>query len=69
MAAKTKKTAAKKAKAKPAAKPAVKVASKPAARKGNKDLVGCIVAYAQANPAVAVVGVIVVLVAFVLFFK
>ncbi|HEX2858771.1 MAG TPA: hypothetical protein VHP58_01000 [Alphaproteobacteria bacterium] len=68
MAAKTKKTAAK-AKAKPAAKPAAKVASKPAARKGNKDLVGCIVAYAQANPAVAVVGIIVLLVAFVLFIK
>jgi hypothetical protein len=65
MAAK-KKTA--KAKSKSAARPAAKAAPRAAARKG-KDPVSNFIAYAQANPAVAVVGIIVVVVALILLCK
>jgi hypothetical protein len=57
-----------KAKPKSASRTAAKATPRPVARKG-KDPVSNFIAYAQANPAVAVVGIIVVVVALILLCK
>ncbi len=54
---------------KKAAKSKTKATAKPVAAKRGKDPIAQFITYAQANPAVAVGGIIGVLVAIVLLFK